>query len=160
MAAELLAHRGQQLVGVVGFALRREALEQRGRDEGRGNAGVDRGRDGPAAFTRVAHAAAELLGLPHRLAPADVDADESYVAPGYGLPSPAGREALGLMATTEAILLDHVYTAKALAALVADVRAGKYAPGSSLVFVHTGGVPAVFAEPECVLPAGTRTGQE
>jgi 1-aminocyclopropane-1-carboxylate deaminase/D-cysteine desulfhydrase-like pyridoxal-dependent ACC family enzyme len=57
-----------------------------------------------------------------------------------------------LLATTEAILLDHVYTAKALAALIADVRAGKYKPGSALVFIHTGGVPAIFAEPEAVLP--------
>jgi len=45
-----------------------------------------------------------------------------------------------------------VYTAKALAALIADVRAGKYAPGDAIVFIHTGGVPAVFAEPEKVLP--------
>ena len=37
------------------------------------------------------------------------------------------------------------------AALIADVRAGKYRPGSSVVFLHTGGVPAIFAEPEKVL---------
>jgi 1-aminocyclopropane-1-carboxylate deaminase/D-cysteine desulfhydrase-like pyridoxal-dependent ACC family enzyme len=57
-----------------------------------------------------------------------------------------------LLATTEAILTDHVYTAKALAALIADVRAGKYPRGSTLVFLHTGGVPAIFAEPGSVLP--------
>jgi 1-aminocyclopropane-1-carboxylate deaminase/D-cysteine desulfhydrase-like pyridoxal-dependent ACC family enzyme len=67
------------------------------------------------------------------------------------LPSPAGREALKLLATTEAILLDPVYTAKALAALIADVRARKYPPGSVLVFIHTGGVPAIFADPDSVL---------
>ena len=81
----------------------------------------------------------------------DGQEDESYIAPGYGMPSPGGREALHLLATTEAILLDHVYTAKALAALIGDVRAGKYRPGSTLVFLHTGGVPAIFAEPETVL---------
>ena len=59
-----------------------------------------------------------------------------------------------LLATTEAILTDHVYTAKALAALVADVRAGRYRAGSVLVFIHTGGVPAIFAEPEAVMPDG------
>jgi 1-aminocyclopropane-1-carboxylate deaminase/D-cysteine desulfhydrase-like pyridoxal-dependent ACC family enzyme len=108
--------------------------------------------DIPTRMAGDANAAAELMGLPHRLAPSDLDADESFVAPGYGLPSPAGREAMHLLATTEAILTDHVYTAKALAALVADVRAGKYRPGAALVFVHTGGVPAIFAEPDKVLP--------
>jgi D-cysteine desulfhydrase/L-cysteate sulfo-lyase len=107
----------------------------------------------PTAMARDASAAAERLGLPHRLEVADIDADESYVAPGYGLPSPAGREALRLLATTEAILLDPVYSAKAMAGLIADVRAGKYRPGSVIVFIHTGGVPAVFADPASVLPA-------
>ncbi|MBX9624778.1 MAG: pyridoxal-phosphate dependent enzyme [Gemmataceae bacterium] len=107
----------------------------------------------PTALANDANAAAERLGLPHRLTPADVDADEGYVAPGYGKPSPAGREALHLLATTEAILLDPVYSAKALAALIADVRAGTYPPGSVLVFIHTGGVPAIFADPAGVLPA-------
>jgi 1-aminocyclopropane-1-carboxylate deaminase/D-cysteine desulfhydrase-like pyridoxal-dependent ACC family enzyme len=105
----------------------------------------------PTRMADDANAAAQRLGLPHRLTPTDLDADESHVAPGYGLPSPAGREAMHLLATTEAILTDHVYTAKALAALVADVRARKYPLGSVLVFIHTGGVPAIFAEPEAAL---------
>jgi 1-aminocyclopropane-1-carboxylate deaminase/D-cysteine desulfhydrase-like pyridoxal-dependent ACC family enzyme len=106
----------------------------------------------PTALANDANAAADLLGLPHRLAAAAIDTDESFIAPGYGLPSPAGREALNLLATTEAILVDPVYTAKALAALIADVRAGKYRQGSTIIFIHTGGVPAIFAEPEKVLP--------
>jgi 1-aminocyclopropane-1-carboxylate deaminase/D-cysteine desulfhydrase-like pyridoxal-dependent ACC family enzyme len=106
----------------------------------------------PTAMAGDASAAAERLGLPHRVTPGEVDADENYVAPGYGVPSAAGREALDLLARTEAILLDPVYSAKALAALIADVRAGKYPRGSTVVFIHTGGVPAIFAEPEKVLP--------
>ena len=105
----------------------------------------------PTQMAKDANAAAELLGVPHRLEPGDIDADESYIAPGYGLPSAAGREALKLLATTEAILLDPTYSAKAMAALIADVRAGKYPRGSTLVFIHTGGIPAVFADPEGVL---------
>jgi 1-aminocyclopropane-1-carboxylate deaminase/D-cysteine desulfhydrase-like pyridoxal-dependent ACC family enzyme len=105
----------------------------------------------PTAMVRDANAAAERLGVPHRLTIEEIDADESYVAPGYGLPSPAGREALKLLATTEAIPLDPVYTAKALAALIADVRAGRYSPGSNIVFIHTGGIPAIFADPASVL---------
>ena len=106
----------------------------------------------PTQMAADANAAAARMGLPHRLSADEIDADESYVAPGYGKPSATGREALHLLATTEAILLDPVYTAKALAALIADVRAGKYAPGAAIVFIHTGGIPAVFAEPEKVLP--------
>jgi 1-aminocyclopropane-1-carboxylate deaminase/D-cysteine desulfhydrase-like pyridoxal-dependent ACC family enzyme len=105
----------------------------------------------PTALAADANAAAELMGLPHRLAADDIDADESYVAPGYGVPSEAGREALDLLARTEAILLDPVYSAKAMAALVADVRGGRYKPGSVVVFIHTGGVPAIFADPPSVL---------
>lgn len=106
----------------------------------------------PTAMACDANAAAERLGIPHRLTPEDIDADESFIAPGYGLPSPAGREALALLATHEAILLDPTYTAKAMAGLIADVRAKKYPPGSVLVFIHTGGVPAIFADPAGVLP--------
>jgi 1-aminocyclopropane-1-carboxylate deaminase/D-cysteine desulfhydrase-like pyridoxal-dependent ACC family enzyme len=107
--------------------------------------------DIPTAIARDASTAAQLMGLPHRLGVADVDADESYIPPGYGLPSVASRNALKLLATTEAILLDHVYTAKAMAALIDDVQAGKYPSGSVLVFIHTGGIPAIFANPELVL---------
>ena len=107
----------------------------------------------PTAMARDANAAAERLGLPHRLTADEIDADESYVLPGYGLTSPAGREALQLLASTEAILLDPVYTAKAMAALIADVRAGRYSPGSTIAFIHTGGIPAIFADPAGVLPA-------
>jgi 1-aminocyclopropane-1-carboxylate deaminase/D-cysteine desulfhydrase-like pyridoxal-dependent ACC family enzyme len=113
--------------------------------------------DIPSRIADDANAAAGLLGLPHRLTANEISADESFIAPGYGLPSTAGREALNLLATTEAILLDHVYTAKALAALIADVRAGRYQPGSALIFLHTGGVPAIFAEPEMVLPQAGRS---
>src|SRR5262245_15510864 len=106
----------------------------------------------PSRMAEDANTAAERMGLPHRIAAADLDADESFVAPGYGLPSPAGQEAMHLLSTTEAILTDHVYTAKALGALVADVRAGKYPRGACVVCIHTGGVPAIFSEPDKVLP--------
>lgn len=105
----------------------------------------------PEALARDATDAARMMGLPHTVAAEEVDADEGYIAPGYGLPSPGGRDALRLLATTEAILLDPVYSAKAMAALIADVRTGAYPPGSVLVFIHTGGVPAVFADPASVL---------
>ncbi len=105
----------------------------------------------PTALANDANAAAERLGSPHRMTAADVDADERFIAPGYGKPSPAGRQALHLLATTEAILLDPVYSAKAMAGLIADVQATRYRSGAVIVFIHTGGVPAVFADPKAVL---------
>lgn len=105
----------------------------------------------PTAIARDASAAAESMGLAHRLTATDIDADEGFIAPGYGKPSEAGREALHLLATTEAILLDPVYSAKAMAGLISDVRAGKYPSGSVVVFIHTGGIPAVFVDPAAML---------
>src|SRR5207245_65973 len=71
-----------------------------------------------ADMAEVANEAAALMGLPHRLRPEDLDASEDYVGPGYGVLTPAAREAFTLLARTEGILLDPVYTSKAMAALV------------------------------------------
>ena len=108
----------------------------------------------PDSLAADANAAAELLGIPTRLTPGEIDADESFFEPGYGIPSKRGQEALHLLARTEAILTDPVYSAKALGALVHDVRKGMYPRGSNLVFIHTGGGPAIFANPEEVLGDG------
>lgn len=98
-----------------------------------------------ADMAKIANQAAELLDLPHRLAAADIDATEDYVGPAYGAVSPGGREAMDLLGKTEGILLDPVYTAKAMAALIDDVRKKRVSRDAVLVFVHTGGLPAVFA---------------
>jgi 1-aminocyclopropane-1-carboxylate deaminase/D-cysteine desulfhydrase-like pyridoxal-dependent ACC family enzyme len=96
-------------------------------------------------MAEVANQAASLLGLPHRLTAQDVEATEDYIGPGYGQLTPAGWEALSLLARSEGVLLDPVYTAKAMAALVDDVRRQRVAAGEIVVFLHTGGTPAVFA---------------
>jgi 1-aminocyclopropane-1-carboxylate deaminase/D-cysteine desulfhydrase-like pyridoxal-dependent ACC family enzyme len=96
-------------------------------------------------MAEIANAAAELLGLDTRLAAEDIDATEEYVGPGYGIPTDECLEAMQLLARTEGVVLDPVYTGKALAALIADVRRGAYRPDDVVVFVHTGGTPAVFA---------------
>ena len=62
-----------------------------------------------------------------------------------------GAEALRLLAVTEGILLDPVYTAKAMAGLIADVHHERIEPDDVVVFIHTGGTPAVFAYAEEVL---------
>ena len=68
-------------------------------------------------MAEIASSAAALLGLPHRLKGTDIHASEGYIGPGYGAVTPGGREAMDLLATTEGVLLDPVYTAKAMAAL-------------------------------------------
>jgi 1-aminocyclopropane-1-carboxylate deaminase/D-cysteine desulfhydrase-like pyridoxal-dependent ACC family enzyme len=96
-------------------------------------------------MAEVANQSAALLGLPHRLRPSDIEATEDYVGPGYGVITPEGRAALDLLARTEGVLLDPVYTSKAMAALIDDVRQQRVASGEIVVFVHTGGLPAIFA---------------
>jgi D-cysteine desulfhydrase family pyridoxal phosphate-dependent enzyme len=71
--------------------------------------------------------------------------DDGHVGAGYAIPTEDGMSAIGLLARTEAIVLDPVYTGKALAGLIADVRAGDFSPDDSIVFLHTGGGPSVFA---------------
>jgi D-cysteine desulfhydrase len=78
-----------------------------------------------------------------------VSIDESVLGEGYGVPTDEVWSALRLFARTEGIVLDPVYTGKAAAALVAGVR-----PGETVLFMHTGGVPANFAyAPELVVEA-------
>jgi L-cysteate sulfo-lyase len=71
--------------------------------------------------------------------------DGAHRGPGYGIPTEGMREAVRLMARTEGLLLDPVYSGKAFAGLLHDVRAGAYPAGAALLFVMTGGVPGLFA---------------
>ena len=105
-------------------------------------------RDARRQGDRVAQVAAELAGMIERAAAfdaGDVEVSDAVHAPGYGRLNDAVREAMALAARHEALLLDPVYTGKAMAGLVAHVRAGRIAAGSRVLFVHTGGLPAIFA---------------
>ena len=82
--------------------------------------------------------------MPERLELADLVTDQSQIGDGYGIPTPAAREAITLLARSEAILLDPCYTSKAMAALIAHAREGVLDPAQSIVFLHTGGMPALF----------------
>ncbi len=101
--------------------------------------------DNHAMLADIGNRAAALLGFDACLTRDDVTLTAEFLGPGYGHPSPAGMEATRLLAQTEGILLDPVYTAKAFAALIADIRAGKFRRGQNVIFVHTGGTPALFA---------------
>ncbi len=77
-----------------------------------------------------------------------LEIDDSQVGPGYGQPTPAMIEAVELVARTEGILLDPVYTGKAMAGLIALLRSGAIGPDETVVFWHTGGAPGLYAYPE------------
>lgn len=93
----------------------------------------------------IANKAAELMEIDTRLDREDIELTFDFIPPGYGKSSPEGNEALALVARTEGILLDPIYTAKAMAGLISDVRQMRFSEGQNIVFIHTGGTPALFA---------------
>ena len=74
-----------------------------------------------------------------------ISVDDTHVGPGYGSPTPASSEAQELAARSEALFVDHTYTAKALGALLAYVRSGRIGRDETVVFWHTGGQVGLFA---------------
>ena len=74
-----------------------------------------------------------------------IEIDDAFIGDGYGLPSDASREAQCLAAQREAILVDNTYTAKALAGLIAAVRARRIPADATVLFWHTGGQVGIFA---------------
>lgn len=107
----------------------------------------------------VSHSSAELVPLARELTAAVLDRlgvgaevpedaiaiEDGYVGAAYGQPTPGMVEALELAGTLEGLVFDPVYTGKALAGLIDLVRRGRFRPDQTVVFIHTGGVPALFA---------------
>jgi L-cysteate sulfo-lyase len=91
----------------------------------------------------LAAAAADLLD--HTFEPAGVEVVAGHAGPAYGVPHAATVEAIRLAARLEGLVLDPVYSGKGLAGLIALVRAGCWTQDQDVVFVHTGGAPALFA---------------
>lgn len=94
---------------------------------------------------RVAREAAQVLQAPPSFSEDGVIAHDEYAKEGYGVPNPAMVDAVRLVARTEGILLDPVYSGKAMAGLIDLIRRGRFTPDQSLAFIHTGGTPALFA---------------
>ena len=94
---------------------------------------------------KLALETAARLGVKNTVAREDIVCFDQYVGPGYSLPTDAMVEAVKLFAKTEAILLDPVYSGKAAAGLVDLVRQGHFPKGSNVLFLHTGGSPALYA---------------
>ncbi len=75
---------------------------------------------------------------------ASVLATDDFVGPGYGHATPDGESAIALFAARAGVILDPVYTGKAAAGMIAWIRDGRVPAGSHVIFVHTGGHPALF----------------
>ncbi|MCP4363285.1 MAG: D-cysteine desulfhydrase family protein [Chloroflexi bacterium] len=111
--------------------------------------GLDIGKLWKAFPTAVAKLAAELcavLGEPMQFNPEDVPMIEHvYAGPGYSVLTEATAEAIKILAQSEGILLDPVYTGKAFAGLLDLIQQGTFAADEQLVFLHTGGFPGLWA---------------
>lgn len=98
-----------------------------------------------ARVRQVAEQLASMIERPEVFDADDVMAFDGVLTPGYGRLNDAVREAIALAARQEGLLLDPVYTGKTMAGLIEHVRSGVIPAGSHVLFVHTGGLPALFA---------------
>jgi len=108
--------------------------------------------DDPAAsisaeVARMISGVGELLGLPPGALRDEVTVLDEFIGPGYGVETPESKEAMILLARTEGIFLDPVYTAKAMVALIDWMRRGKLTEQDTVLFWHTGGQMAMFYTP-------------
>jgi 1-aminocyclopropane-1-carboxylate deaminase/D-cysteine desulfhydrase-like pyridoxal-dependent ACC family enzyme len=92
----------------------------------------------------IANGAARLLGIKVNVDPSDVTVIKDYVGEGYGILTSEALDAIRLVAQTEGILLDPVYTGKAMAGLIDMIRQKKFEKDDNVIFIHTGGTPALF----------------
>jgi L-cysteate sulfo-lyase len=130
---------GAQAGFLVGFEGMNAGIPQLGVSPGRPAAEVEE------RVFELANETADRVGLADGILRARVRATDASVGPGYGLMTPEALEAVRLTAKSEGVLLDPVYSGKAMAALIAMIRAGEFTSEQSVLFVHTGGLPAVFA---------------
>lgn len=107
--------------------------------------------DEPAEYlqgvvARLASDASALAGERLEINPEDVLVNDDYLGRGYGVMDGPEREAIQLFARQEGLLLDPVYTGRAAAGLIDLIRRGFFKPGDTVLFWHTGGTPALFAD--------------
>ena len=104
--------------------------------------------DTHTVMSEIASDAAAVLGLDTSVEAHEIENFHHYAGAGYGMATPESKSALELVARSEGTLLDPVYTAKAMAGLIDKIQTGEVAETESVVFIHTGGTPAVFAYPD------------
>jgi D-cysteine desulfhydrase family pyridoxal phosphate-dependent enzyme len=94
----------------------------------------------------LANEAADRLRTPERLTAEDIRVNADYLGGGYGVVGEPELEAIRLFAELEGLLLDPVYTGRAAAGLLDLIRKGYFKPEEKVLFWHTGGTPAIFAQ--------------
>ena len=99
-----------------------------------------------ARVTGLASEVAALLGEPGTFEPDQILVNAEYCQAGYGVLTPAEIEAVHLFARHEGLLLDPVYTGRAAGGMIDLIRKGFFSPEDTVLFWHTGGTTALFAE--------------
>jgi D-cysteine desulfhydrase family pyridoxal phosphate-dependent enzyme len=115
-------------VGVTGISVSRKATFLRER------------------IAKLAEGAARQLGLSITFSPSEIEVYEEYIGKGYAIPTLECIEAIKLVAKLEGIFLDPVYTGKAMAGLIDLIKKGHFRSNENVIFLHTGGTPAIFTD--------------
>jgi 1-aminocyclopropane-1-carboxylate deaminase/D-cysteine desulfhydrase-like pyridoxal-dependent ACC family enzyme len=113
-----------------------------------GMAYMPTGGQGNNPIARLINEAAKLLEVAISVTPADLANRDEWSGPEYAASSMQSQEAMRLAAATEALILDPHYSAKGMAGLIGAIRSGLFRAGQTVVFIHTGGQPALFAYDE------------
>ena len=143
-AAIVIGSGSNSLAGLLaGFALLGDDIGFVGTPQGH----LQDAEGAPALAVEAALEAIEHLGLSCPTPPqvANIRVDDSFVGPGFGHLDAATRDSIFLLARTEGVLVDPAYTGKAFHALLDGVRRGLWSTDEDIIFVHTGGTPALFA---------------
>ena len=98
-----------------------------------------------AKISSMANGTAQLLDMNLTFTPDETTIYDEYVGKGYGIPTQQAIEAIKLLAHTQAVILEPVYTGKTLAGLIDLIRQGRFTSKDTIIFLHTGGAPSVFA---------------
>src|SRR5690606_14879320 len=110
---------------------------------------IDKGETDKVSFDQytlaLANSTAELIGANYEFTASDLILNSDYVGGGYGVVGALENEAIAMTAQTEGILVDPVYTGRAMGGLIDMIRTGKIKETDSVLFWHTGGAPALFA---------------
>ena len=101
--------------------------------------------------------AASLLDAAETWDDARVEVAAGFAGPGYGVPDGLTLEAIGMAARLEALALDPVYAGKAMAGLIGLVRSGCFGIDDTVIWLHTGGLPGMFAYPAAMMRAAATT---
>jgi L-cysteate sulfo-lyase len=104
---------------------------------------------------RVGREATALLGAASAWDDARVEVAAGFAGPAYGIPDGGTIEAIGLAARLEALALDPVYSGKGMAGLIGLVRAGRFRHDDTVIWIHTGGLPGLFAYPAAMARAAS-----